>query len=166
MKKLLLLLAIIFTLLSPSIGFADKLFSVEINDAEGNIFNSDSRSGVRTVYVFAQTACSQCRKELADISANYLNLKEKSEIYVVLVDMKSARALKFYKKKGFKMPVLLDPDYTLAGALGVAATPTTVIVDKNQNVFFTKVGYKSSDLDLFIAKIKEKLKEKSKVDAE
>jgi hypothetical protein len=38
------------------------------------------------------------------------------------------------RAEGFEVPVLLDPDFALAGALGIGGTPMAVLVDAESRV--------------------------------
>ena len=52
---------------------------------------------------------------------------------------------KFIKDKPFPYPVLLDPQESVAGSLGIFALPTLLVIDKKGKVFYFESGLADSD---------------------
>ena len=63
-----------------------------------------------------------------------------------------ADAQAFLSSGGFALPVMSDPQGTVAGQYGVSGIPTAVIVDKNGAIVTTKVGATTAaDLEAAVA---------------
>ena len=73
-----------------------------------------SLKGKKTLLMFAQMACRQCRTELEELSAKADQIDSG---YVVLVDVMPERAVEVYRAKGFKLKAILDPEFSIAPLL-------------------------------------------------
>ena len=61
-------------------------------------------------------------------------------LLVALQDQQSNVEAFMTQSQTTDLPVLLDPDGTIAGSFGVSAVPTAVIIDKEGKISETKVG--------------------------
>lgn len=132
---------------------AKPLIVFKVKDGSGADVTQDALKGKKTLLVFAQTACSQCRSEVEAINSKYDGLAGKGQIYIVLVDVAGDRALAFYKSQNYKMPVLLDPDFTIPPQVNVRVTPSTVLVDGDLKVIENTSGFKKSELEALLGKL-------------
>lgn len=139
-----LLAALAVLVLSAGVALAGEAVAVKafkVKDAKGAEFTNKNIEGKTAVFVVVQTACSQCRGELLALSAKYDELKAKADIYTVLVDVNSERALSVYAADKHKMPALLDPGFTIPDMAGLGVTPSTIVV-KGGKITYTKTGYR------------------------
>lgn len=139
MKKLFSLLVVSMVALAVAGGAfaADKMLGeFKLKTGDGKEFTHESIKDKKVMMVFAQMACRQCRQEMDDLNA----ANGTENVIVVLVDVASDRAMDSYTKKGYKMKVVLDPDFNLPSKAGVGATPATIVVDKGA-ITFNKTGY-------------------------
>jgi peroxiredoxin len=116
-----------------------------LKDGEGNVFNQDNLKGKKTMLVIAQMACRQCRAEMDDMNVFADQLTDNA--YVLLVDMNTEVAQRIWKDAGYKMNLVIDPDFTLPELLGVRSTPATVVLDKDLKVIFSKSGYRPGQFE-------------------
>lgn len=120
---------------------------------EGKDFSFKDVVGKKVMFVIVQTACSQCRIELQDLSASLDKVKAKADVYAVLVDVASDRAVKAYKDAGYKLPLILDPGFALGAKGSVDATPATIVVGKDGKVAMSKTGYRPGQLEQILDKL-------------
>lgn len=146
MKIKTVLALVISTLLVASLSFAAPIGKFEVKTAEGKAFKTDDLKGKKTFLILVQTACGQCRNELKELKANFDEVKKAGDIFVVLVDVDSERALASYQKFGFEWPVIFDPDFKIGAATGATATPTTVVIEKDLNIKELHTGYQTGTL--------------------
>ncbi|MDF1554082.1 MAG: TlpA disulfide reductase family protein [Deferrisomatales bacterium] len=155
MKKLasigFALAAIMFVLAGT--GFAEALPAFKLKSADGSMVSNETLKDKSAVLVFAQTACSQCRTEMKAIDKNLEAIQEKARVYVVLVDTNEERGAMLYEQMGFKAPVIFDSSYSLPSALGINATPATVVVDKTGTITMKQVGYSPAVISDIMGKI-------------
>lgn len=155
MKRAIVGLAVAAFFLAVGGGAAaqeTKLGAFKLKTADGQEFTQENLKDKKTLFVVAQTACTQCRAEMKDISARYEDFSAKGQVFVVLVDANPERGLKFYKEQGYKMPLLLDPDFRVPKMAGVEVTPGVFIVGPDLAVTYTKTGYRAGDLERFLDK--------------
>lgn len=149
MKKVLSRIAIVATVLmfSAVSAMAGTVGTIALKTGDGKDFTNETIKEKKVLFIVAQTACGQCRKEIADISEQFDKISGKGLVFTVLVDINQERALEYYKKKDYKVPVVLDPNFTIAGMADIAATPATIIVDAKGNITYTKTGYRPGQLE-------------------
>lgn len=157
MKRVLSCIAVLGTALLLSTGYAraeDKVLAAfKLKNAEGKEVTQEAFKGKKTLFVVVQTACSQCRTELDDISKNLDKVKAKAEVVVILVDANSEIGLKRYQEMGYAMPLLLDPMFNVPASVDINVTPGTFATDKDLKVYLTKTGYRPGTLDQLIDKL-------------
>jgi peroxiredoxin len=102
---------------------------------------SDFRGKVVMVHFWA-TWCPPCVEELPLLDKLYRTVVDKDfQLLAVSVDEGGAPAVAaFLKKNGLKLPVLLDPDRTIAGLYGTYKFPETYIVDRQGVVRYKVIG--------------------------
>ncbi len=105
-------------------------------------FNDDIKGKSKiTVIIFANTACSACRKELkllSILSTKYDDLTT----YVILVDMRGKDIVADYNDQfRYNVTYLLDPEFTIPPQYGYSFTPSLVVVDKEGVIVYKKGGF-------------------------
>lgn len=117
---------------------------VKIHTMDGDEFDTGKIEG-KTLFVLVNSICGLCAKEMNDLAKNADSLN-KVKVYLVSVDQNKERALKVYEKYTKLFGLLYDPEYKLGNAVGVFATPGTIILDKGGKIVFKKTGYRG-DVD-------------------
>ena len=93
----------------------------------------------KTVLVhFWATWCGVCRT-MAD---NVQSVSRDHAVIAVASQSGSAAEVAAYlEKEGLSLPVLLDPEGTLASDYGVSALPTSFVIDRSGRIRSAEVGY-------------------------
>jgi peroxiredoxin len=109
---------------------------------DGRFFSlSDFRGKVVMVHFWA-TWCPPCVEELPILAMLYPQLSGNDfEMLAVSVDEGGVEAVTtFMRKNSFKVPVLLDPDRSIAGLYGTYKFPETYIIDRQGVVRYKVIG--------------------------
>jgi peroxiredoxin len=109
---------------------------------DGRILSlSDFRGKVVMVHFWA-TWCPPCVEELPLLAKLYPELAGKDfEMLAVSVDEGGAKAVtSFMRQRNLKVPVLLDPDRSVASSYGTYKFPETYIIDRNGVVQYKVIG--------------------------
>ena len=102
---------------------------------------SDFRGRVVMVHFWA-TWCPPCVEELPTLDKLYRALKgEDFEMLAISVNEEGAAAvIPFMQKNGSRVPVLFDPEHSVAGLYGTYKFPETYIVDRQGIVRYKAIG--------------------------
>lgn len=145
-----------FLILVPSLASAVAPGDV-VADFELAQFGSDkpfklsAMKGKGVVFGFVQSACASCRAEIKFL--NSFADSDKFNVYQINVDAIAGteRWNEIIKtrmeKSGWKMGILMDPDYTVPKLFGVRATPGLAVIDKDGKLVGTMTGFSPSDQD-------------------
>jgi peroxiredoxin len=109
---------------------------------DGRIFSlSDFRGKVVMVHFWA-TWCPPCVEELPLLAKLYPEIAGKDfEMLAVSVDEGGANAVtSFMRKNNLEVPVLLDPDRSVASSYGTYRFPETYIIDRHGVVQYKVIG--------------------------
>jgi len=139
--------------LSGAQAAGTKVGSFKLKDGEGKEVTHEALKEKRTLFIVAQTACSQCRTEIKEIQERLDEVTAKAQVWVILVDANAEAGLERYGKLKLTLPVLLDPDFRLPASVGIEASPATFIVDGELNVVFTKTGYGPGSFEMIMEKL-------------
>ncbi len=138
----------------PKAPLADVTFPL----ANGGEMTFDQLKGKTIFLNFFATWCGPCIAELPDIEALYKKFgKNEGELAVLGVanpndqnadayDGSSAELKTFLMKNGVTYPVIMDFDGSLFDAYRIESFPTTVMIDKDGNVFGQAAGALTSDM--------------------
>jgi peroxiredoxin len=153
MKKLIMCLVgslVLVMLAAPAFAAAipkgQALPPITIQDLDGkdfavnSIFGTDEKPGDEILLVFFNTSCSQCQKELKDLSK--LAGDSGPKVVTIGIDMMGAPALIRYKKiSRLEFPMYSDPEFKLGSALGIGFTPASAHFDKSGKLVQKYPGY-------------------------
>ena len=160
MKKLLILLLLVFTLpavagLKPYEGQGPTP-PLKLVDMQGNTHDLAEYKGKVVLVQFWATYCPPCRKEMP--SMNRLIEKMGDTPFVILaVNMGETReeVETFVKEVGPEFPILMDPDGESIGVWQVFAAPSNFVVGADGKIHYTLFGGVEWDDDELVARLKE-----------
>jgi peroxiredoxin len=109
--------------------------------AAGGALSSDALRGRVVVLNFWATWCPPCREELPALERVHRALAgEGLAVVAVSVDARPEAVARFAAARGLGFAVLSDPREQVARRYGVAAYPTTVVVDRRGRIAHRAVG--------------------------
>jgi len=122
---------------------------------------SELRGNVVLVHFWA-TWCPPCVEEIPSLDRLSRSLPgEGFQVLAVSVDEGGAPAVKsFLERKGLTLPVLLNPDRSVAAGYGTFKFPETYLVDRNGIVRYKIIGAANWDNPAAVKVIKELLAQK------
>lgn len=113
---------------------------VKLKDIENNKEVDTSKLAKKSLFVFVNTVCGMCQREMADLEKGLEGL-DKVDLYIVVVDQAADRALKKYEKFLGKSTMLHDPEFQMGENVGLYSTPSTLILEKDGKIVFKESGY-------------------------
>lgn len=125
----------------------DNIQPVTLSTLDGSKKVDVAKLTNKTVFVLISSVCTACRKEAQEITENFDKIKDKADIYFVLIDMDAKSAAS--RLGDLPAPVLTDPDYKLGQAANLGSTPSTLIVQDGK-ITYTKFGYRSGQWKEFL----------------
>ncbi len=134
-----------------------------LEDTDGNsVTLSELVNSGPVLMVFWATWCTNC-KDLLDYSNELYKSKKDKGLVVLGISQDAPRKLSDVKStkdgRGWKFPVLLDPDKKISLKYKAMAVPVTVIVDKNMEIVYQRVGFSSGQEEEIKNKVAELLGE-------
>lgn len=113
-------------------------------DKDGNRIGLSDKFGKPIVINFWATWCPPCKQELPDFDKLYREYGNKVTFMMVnLTDGKRDTVdgtKNFVSKNGYTFPVYFDTAYEGLGAYNVSSIPQTTFIDKNGNIYTTRIG--------------------------
>ena len=106
----------------------------------GTVAVSPAQDGALYVLNFWATWCPPCRAELPEIAAFASAHAKDVRFYGIDLDEPEGDVKGFLEKQQLQFPVLLDVGGKVAQQYGVRGIPTTVILNRNGQEVFRKVG--------------------------
>jgi len=129
------------------------LAEVQFEDESGAVLGLDHFAGKVVLLNLWATWCAPCRKEMPALEALRARLGgSKFEVVALAVDEGGVEAVRaFFRSVGIGgLAIYVDPSQRAAATLGVAALPTTLIVDRKGRAIAQAVGavnWDSADAD-------------------
>jgi peroxiredoxin len=132
-----------------------------LSDTDGNsVTLSELVKSGPVLMVFWATWCTNC-KDLLDYSNELYKSEKDKGLSVLAISQDAPRKLSDVKStkdgRGWKFPVLLDPDKKVSLKYKAMAVPVAVIVDKNMNIVYQRVGFTSGQEEEIRNKVAELL---------
>ncbi len=131
--------------LTPAVDF-------NLTDQYGNTHTLSRYKGKTIFLNFWGTWCPPCRAEMPDIQKLYEEFDQEGEDALVILGVaapnlgkeKSEDGIKtFLEENGYTYPVLMDTEAGLFQTYGITSFPTTIMIDRDGNLF----GYATGQLN-------------------
>ena len=131
--------------LTPAVDF-------KLTDQYGNTHTLSQYKGKTIFLNFWGTWCPPCRAEMPDIQKLYEEFDQEGEDALVILGVaapnlgkeKSEDGIKtFLEENGYTYPVLMDTEAELFQTYGITSFPTTIMIDRDGNLF----GYATGQLN-------------------
>lgn len=131
--------------LTPAVDF-------NLTDQYGNTHTLSQYKGKTISLNFWGTWCPPCRAEMPDIQKLYEEFDQEGEDALVILGVaapnlgkeKSEDGIKtFLEENGYTYPVLMDTEAGLFQTYGITSFPTTIMIDRDGNLF----GYATGQLN-------------------
>lgn len=131
--------------LTPAVDF-------NLTDQYGNTHTLSQYKGKIIFLNFWGTWCPPCRAEMPDIQKLYEEFDQEGEDALVILGVaapnlgkeKSEDGIKtFLEENGYTYPVLMDTEAELFQTYGITSFPTTIMIDRDGNLF----GYATGQLN-------------------
>jgi cytochrome c biogenesis protein CcmG/thiol:disulfide interchange protein DsbE len=133
----------------------------KLKDANNNWTKfSEIKGNNLTVIDFWATWCSPCMKAIPKLNKIYDIYKENGVQFIGLnmdSPRNAAKIKPFINAHNIQYPVLKDPDGTVTSRLNITSIPVLLIVNKNGEIVFRHLGYRSGDEKIIEEKIKKLL---------
>jgi len=145
---------------SPAAAGAGPAPDFSLPARDGGELKLSSLRGQVVMLNFWATWCGPCRQEmplLEQIHAKYEPLG--FTLVGVNVEEDSAAAKAWLQKVPVSFPVLFDTRNTVSGTFGVAAMPSSVLIDREGKVRYVHQGYKPGDEARYAEMIRALVKE-------
>jgi peroxiredoxin len=102
-----------------------------LTDLDGKSWTLRQLAGKVVLVNFWATWCPPCRKEMPDLDALYLELREKGLVILAISDEDRAKVAPFLAEHPVRYPVLLDPDRRVNDLFVVRGIPKTFVYDRS-----------------------------------
>ncbi len=122
-------------------GRVAKDFRLETVDHQRFYLNQNKQKVV--VLLFWETTCTVCKNQMVDLKS-FADTPDTGDIVIAAIcsDPENIDDVqKIIGDLGINYPVLLDKDARVTKQYAVANFPTTVVIDKNQNISLVREGY-------------------------
>ncbi|HEW78905.1 MAG TPA: hypothetical protein ENH34_02915 [Phycisphaerales bacterium] len=124
---------------------ADEMPEFSLTEPNGPVFTYKHNRKRVLAIAFLSAKQKQSKHAVVDIKGIIKDLREKAEPFDFVGVMSGLTKKDFFDsdKANPKVtfPILLDTEYQLWGRLGIIATPTVLIVGKDDKVLWIKAGY-------------------------
>lgn len=159
-KGLLAVVLLLFTLSVHASSISGKASDFTLKSRDGkNLRLSDFRGQVVLLNFWASW-CGPCRQEMPLLEAMYNRYKKLGfTVLGVNVEEDSSKAKAYLSDISVSFPILYDNTNTASKLYKVSAMPTTVIIDRNDNMRYLHKGYKPGYEKDYKKQIKQLLRE-------
>lgn len=114
-------------------------------DLDGNEVKLKELKGKTVVINFWFIACKPCVQEIPDLNKIKAKYTKEDVVFLAVTFDKKAQLQKFLKKNEFNYQIITDMN--LIQEYNVSSFPTHLIIDKNGEIVFKKVGAFIEELD-------------------
>lgn len=136
--SLILAQGILFAASPLSSGAPEAVPDFSLMDLKNEQFYLSDFKGKPVVLFFWTTWCPYCREELSMLDDMRAQLsRDGIEIFAVNAGESSGKVLRLLGNRPVSYRVLLDTDYEVAHAFGIAGVPTYILIDKEGRVVFS-----------------------------
>lgn len=127
-------------------GDAVPVFSVTMND--GSVVTTESLRGHRSLIVFFNTGCADCRRELPVIQKVYEKAQADARIVCIAREENEAPIAAFWKSVGLTMPYSAQADRKVYSLFASSIIPRIYVVDENLTIMdaFSDRGMPTEDI--------------------
>ena len=125
------------------VGEKMKPFTLADIDGEGFSFQPERGRAVAVAFLAAhQTRSERALVELRQIAASQQRAGQALDLVVIVSGSENAEYFRELRKSlGFQVPMLVDRGDQLWGNLGITATPTVVVTDKEGVISWIRAGH-------------------------
>lgn len=155
---LIALVLITMTAASASAAYGgsvgDTLKTIRLVTLDGKKEFDTSEIAAKSLFVFVNSVCGMCQKEINDITTA-TGLLSGVDLYLIVVDNERERALTSYTKFLGKATLLHDPEFQLGYLVDIYSTPSTLLVGADRTILFKASNYQPTvlqDLKAALAK--------------
>lgn len=158
-KKILLI--VIFAAVQYSLA-ANKFPDFRLKDLNNKVQSFSNLKGEKlTIVDFWATWCKPCARALPKLNMLYQKYSEDGISFIgINVDSprNSSKIRPFANSYKIKYPIVRDPNSSFSSEMSVNSFPTLLIVDSNNEIVFTHMGYRPGDEKLIEKEIRTLLK--------
>jgi peroxiredoxin len=154
------LLALVLTAATLQVQAAQPAPDFTLKTLAGPNLRLNEQRGQVVMLNFWATWCAPCKQEMPHL--NRLHDKYRDTGFVLLginVDDDPAKAAADAAKLGIRFPVLLDGAKTVSRLYGLAAMPTTVVIDRDGQVRHVHQGYRNGLENVYDQQVRTLVKE-------
>ncbi len=108
---------------------------------ENKEYDSEKLMGKPTLLSFVQSACRICQNEVREMVDLYPSIKDKMNVMLVFLDVDTARLPKYAEAYNSPFPILHDGNAEVAGSVGIASSPATILLSADGKIAKKEVGY-------------------------
>ncbi len=132
---------------NPSVAVSDNILDVPLIGTDGRIYTLSNFTGKVTLIEFMATWCPHCKNMIPVMKQVYSEFKDKINIISIGPDASdNLNTLREYKNEyNITWIILWDKGGVLASKVNLQAYPTFMILGKNGQILWSKVGEISTD---------------------
>ena len=123
---------------SNIVTVGDALPRFSVSTAEGAVVSSDSLAGHRSVVVFFNTSCSDCREELPRVDSLYREMAAATDFRLICIAREESKEsiARFWNEKGLTMPYAPQQDRSVYSLFARSIIPRIYICSADGIVRF------------------------------
>ena len=161
MKKIILTLFVICSIIATTYSQNSSLPSVSIKTLEGKSLNIQkiNNNNKPIIISFWATWCKPCKKELNNISEVYEEWQDETSVKLIAISIDDSRSMSkvapYVNSSDWDYEVYLDPNADLKRAMGVSTVPHTFLLNGNNEIVWQHKGYVDGDEEELFEQIKK-----------
>jgi len=127
-----------------------------VRSIDGKKLKSKDMMGKVVVLNFWFTSCSPCKKEIPQLNELREKFKDENVEFIAVSLDPEYKLSTFLEKHPFTYDIVEDGRW-IAGNFEIKSYPSNIIIDKNGNIQFYKIGYKTDITEMMSYKIEKLL---------